>query len=740
MTSNHSFFKLVREAMRRNIWAAALSLIGFFFCLPLPAVMLIQNRITSARAAGTSRSEQMKFAANDLHTLLGMDNMAVKAGICIMAVLCGIALFSYLHSRQRVDFYHSVPLGRSTLFWINYTTGLLTVLPAFYIMYALAALIGAVMGVPTDAPDSIHASEIVSTLLMHTLFFLLLYTLSALAAILTGNTILAVLLDAWILLSLPAVGLIGQTLGQQYLNHWSSSGPLEWMCAHTSPIIQYLSMGSDYARYLGTNRYDTFNSAMPTLVAVLILTLLFLGISRTLFLHRKSERSGTALAFEGLKLPIKCYMVLMIAFVFGIVFQGIGGDGWIWFGLLAGIALGHILIEILYHFDLRAAFAHWKTMIVLAVAAALILLGVQHDVIGYDKWVPDENKVASAGFITGLSYSENGYGLWDVSPNNSSKSDSMLTDPENIAAIRKLAEIGISSENEDGVVTGPENEWSYLDVYYRMTNGRLRSRSYSVPNNSAVWALLDSIRFSEEYRNKIDPLFTINLDDIQPGEWFVVYTGSDSRDALPSKTVRGGDQVRALLEAMREDASSLTPETRKTTVPVLRIEIQPPEPQDDDERTYQTIYGYNATAILPVYPSYTRTLALLASEGVQPQALTTDALTQISVVWENSETSDAPRTETEPAAADMDIASASGGSNSAVIRDPAVMQQFLQNAVPDSLASVSDRSIKLCDHKFSDSAVFFVSATLSNGNVIDLFYPEDQFPLELCQTYQSANN
>ena len=370
MTSNRSFFKLVREAMRRNIWAAALSLIGFFFCLPLPAVMLIQNRITSARTAGTSQSEQMQFAANDLHTLLGMDNMAVKAGICIMAVLCGIALFSYLHSRQRVDFYHSVPLGRSTLFWINYTTGLLTVLPAFYIMYALAALIGAVMGVPVDTPDSIHASEIVSTLLMHTLFFLLLYTLSALAAILTGNTILAVLLDAWILLSLPAVGLIGQTLGQQYLNHWSSSGPLEWMCAHTSPIIQYLSMGSDYARYLGTNRYDTFSSAMPTLVAVLILTLLFLGISRALFLHRKSERSGTALAFEGLKLPIKCYMVLMIAFVFGIVFQGTGGDGWIWFGLLAGTALGHILIEILYHFDLRAAFAHWKTMIVLAVAAA----------------------------------------------------------------------------------------------------------------------------------------------------------------------------------------------------------------------------------------------------------------------------------------------------------------------------------------------------------------------------------
>ena len=39
MTSNRFSFKLVRETMRRNIWAVALSLVGFFFCLPLPAAM-----------------------------------------------------------------------------------------------------------------------------------------------------------------------------------------------------------------------------------------------------------------------------------------------------------------------------------------------------------------------------------------------------------------------------------------------------------------------------------------------------------------------------------------------------------------------------------------------------------------------------------------------------------------------------------------------------------------------------
>lgn len=146
MTSNRFSFKLVRETMRRNIWAVALSLVGFFFCLPLPAAMLIQNRIANADDPGTSRAEQLGFAANDIRMLLGADNIFAKLGICIMAVLCGVALFSYLHSRQKVDFYHSIPLKRGALFLNNYISGILMVLPALLVMYALTAVISAVMG------------------------------------------------------------------------------------------------------------------------------------------------------------------------------------------------------------------------------------------------------------------------------------------------------------------------------------------------------------------------------------------------------------------------------------------------------------------------------------------------------------------------------------------------------------------------------------------------------------------
>ena len=45
MTSNRSFFNvgLLRQTLRRNLWATVLSFVGFFFCLPLPMAIIVQN-------------------------------------------------------------------------------------------------------------------------------------------------------------------------------------------------------------------------------------------------------------------------------------------------------------------------------------------------------------------------------------------------------------------------------------------------------------------------------------------------------------------------------------------------------------------------------------------------------------------------------------------------------------------------------------------------------------------------
>ena len=334
MTSNRSSFKMLRETMRRNIWATALSLVGFFFCMPLPAAMMIQNNL-SAQNADCSREEVIKYAARDLHMLLSAENPMVKIGICIMAVLCGIALFSYLHSRQKVDFYHSIPMKRGQLFLNNYMAGIVMVLPSYLLMYALTAAIGAALGVH----NAIGGAEAVFSIAANSLFFLLIYTISVLATVLTGNTILAVLLDGWMLFSLPAAALIASGLGELFFDHWNGSGLINWILLNMSPVFLYFAVGSDDFNFLGMVSYEKAAQAFPMLLIVLLVTLALAALSYVLFGCRKSERAGTAIAFEGLKLPLKCYMVLVISLGFGLIFQALGGNFWIWFGLLAGTAL-----------------------------------------------------------------------------------------------------------------------------------------------------------------------------------------------------------------------------------------------------------------------------------------------------------------------------------------------------------------------------------------------------------------
>ena len=713
MTSNRSSFKMLRETMRRNIWATALSLVGFFFCMPLPAAMMIQNNL-SAQNADCSREEVIKYAARDLHMLLSAENPMVKIGICIMAVLCGIALFSYLHSRQKVDFYHSIPMKRGQLFLNNYMAGIVMVLPSYLLMYALAAAIGAALGVH----NAIGGAEAVFSIAANSLFFLLIYTISVLATVLTGNTILAVLLDGWMLFSLPAAALIASGLGELFFDHWNGSGLINWILLNMSPVFLYFAVGSDDFNFLGMVSYEKAAQAFPMLLIVLLVTLALAALSYVLFGCRKSERAGTAIAFEGLKLPLKCYMVLVISLGFGLIFQALGGNFWIWFGLLAGTALGHILIEMIYHFDFRAAFAHWKTMIVLAVAAVMIILGAKNDVLGYDTWLPNPEKVEAACFRTGFGNDNIGQqsGLWYFM----NEKENGVSDPKSIEAIRKLAEIGIESTPPDGAAySGEENNiWTYFYVDFYMENGLTQSRSYEIPENDETWALIDSIRFTEEYQTKVNPLFNINLDE-EGVSWRLAMRTNAETSEDSGKKITDAEKVRKILETLREETLTLTPDVAKATVPVLRMDI--------DSRYFDGNYAGGAEYV-PVYPTFTRTLALLAAEGVAPHALTVDDLSYITI-WYDGEAYSA-------AAYDQVMTQQVGGESFSVnITNKAEMQKLLQGAMLEPVAESCDIAFRVEGGEYH---TYTIIVSFLDGNSAALYYPEGQFPEELCRAYLSG--
>lgn len=726
MMSNRSFFNahLLRETMRRNVWAVALSFVGFFFCLPLPVAMTIQKAMSNTNADPQELVRIQEQAVDAVRRLLGMDNYYVTFGMIIMGVLCGIALFSYLHSRQRVDFYHALPVKRSTLFVNNYAAGLLTVLPAFVIMYALAALIAVAMGMP----EAFSAGQGLMALAVHGLFFLLIYTVSLLAAILTGNTILAVLLDGWLMFSLAGVAAIVASMEQMFLKTWVGNNFLERM-VNTSPIILYFETTSSNSRY-----YTAKNLAAlltPTLLGVLAATVVVAAFSFMLFNRRKSENAGVAVAFEWLKTPLKCYMVLVIALAFGTVMSGIGGEFWVWFGLIAGTVLGHVIVEMIYHIDVRAAFANAKTMIVLGVVAIAVVAGIKMDVLGHDTWLPREDQVQAVGFSTWGSrekFAPGGEnGLWNM---NSAE----LTDAASITAVRALAQAGVSGvksgEAYREAYENPEQDWgqSYDDVhvYYQLKSGRTAARRYRIKRTDEIWATLDRIRFAEGYIREVSPLFDAVVDENMDSIVLYVRTQADPSERVGAE-LRAPAQTREIIETLREESLTLTREVATTTAPVLRIDMRYPV-------TDQSRYSYDQNIeYIPVYSTYTRTLALLEQYGgVTPRPLTVDDLKSITI-YDNRGDAQEKYREDIYIHAGKPYATTEGARQSkppAVITDRAEMEALLKNALIDPVARSCDAGMVL-----TGSENYSVHATYQNNQEVQLYYLADSFPEALCASY-----
>ena len=151
MTSKSFSFKgLLGDSLRRNLWGFVLGGVGFFFSLLLPVLMTMQHALEM-------RAEQLQHfpdlvdqdwqaALTSVSLLLGGGNPFVKMMFIVMAIVCGIAMFAYLHARQKVDFYHSLPISRTQLFVNNYLTGVFFTVSTYAVMLAVALACTFAMG------------------------------------------------------------------------------------------------------------------------------------------------------------------------------------------------------------------------------------------------------------------------------------------------------------------------------------------------------------------------------------------------------------------------------------------------------------------------------------------------------------------------------------------------------------------------------------------------------------------
>lgn len=735
MTSRNSFSKLVRQNLTRRLWAVTLAILGCLTSLTLPVVYGIQTYYSDLQLmqqgnyyGSKTAQELLQQWSGTVAQMLGFMNPFIKLILFVLAILCGVSMFRYLHDRRQVDFYHALPISRGRLFAVQYVTGIVAVLPVYLLITLLTIASAAGLGFG----QSLSAGAVLGGLIGNTLFFLLNYTIAVLCTVMTGNTIITVLLGLWAEFGVVLVGIICYAMMSMSFSTFAETPELvKSMVLYGSPLIAWLIAGTDgfmvpvISWFVST---DIGPVSAKLLIGALIAFLLLLALTTVLFIRRRSERAGIAVAFKPIQEPMKYFMSavggLCVALLLYMIMHGI----WFWFGLIVGTALVHMLVEIIYDFDFKSLFHHWKRMIILLVVLVAATAAVRSDMFGYDTYLPKRDEIAAAGI-----WADSGSRNVQLTSRNAVAG---LTTPENIDAVYALATLGVG-EKPDNI---EDIAQCSVTVRFQLKNGRMIVRQYWGIPYDAAQPYLNSLRSDREFIETYALLQRLRMPEsaAEGSATIQVRTFATAYGGEADAKMRNLDEVRALI-AQLQTAQIENREAHLTEIPVLRVDL---ETNWNDSRMYREEAVYSYLSDIPVYPSDTDVIASIAEiTGVTPKQPAVEDITELNVVVGTREAYQAAQEQqdryyngeyTVVESADdtaLDPYDAYVAAHTTQISDPAEIAKWLQNAVPDTARDLAGEDVPF-ETEFDGLAVT-IEALLYNGNSYSLFYPEGQAPMDL---------
>ena len=670
MTSRSLFFKYMKENTKQRIWSLALALLLCFFVFPVTTALNIsttfrpENLNSSGLPAELALAQAQQDFTRDMLRMYSMKGGALAFMLTMAAVVLAASGFAYLHSKKKTDFYHSLPIRREMLYAVTCLNGFLYMAVAYIGFLTIAAVMIRAKGVPFDWGNLYLAS------VEHLCFFALVYMTAIMAMLLTGNLVVG-LLGTGVLFSWGPV--ICMTISAYFSEYFTTfSGDDSFLLAlierTSSPVAWYVKacMSSQPGRM--------------ALGALIVAAVLFV-LGMLLYRRRPSEAAGHAMAFPITEPIIRFLIVVPSSLLLGAMFHSMMyEDGWTVFGLVCGLLLVSCIIEIIYHFDFRSLFAHKRQLLVSAVFVGVVFVIFRFDLFGYDRYLPATEKLASGGIYCDLldpeatsqyhstvEYTEGWYGVtFDAMPSSTLADEMQISDNQGLELLHTIAAQGVhdAAEARDRFLRGHGRSYELEDgdeafhnvtIAWHLRNGRTVYRSYRV-NVSGVRTALEAVYDLDAYKTAMYPVLSLTADDVaginykeedecshvklSRADGKAALTAGDSmglgKEAGSSVTDAAGDDIgpggsadsmkAALLAAYQEELKALTSETRAQEMPIAEIQFKTNENQAliqklRDEGGNYTLF--NHYYYYPIYPSFTKTIALLQACGIEVGGMVT---------------------------------------------------------------------------------------------------------------------
>ena len=320
------------------------------------------------------------------------------AFVPLFSIFTAVAVFGYLHKPKAAGFVSSLPISRLGLYITNWLSGLT-------IMLVPTLLIGALYGTLLIGMPVIQGHFFIwlgMMLFAHLIFF----SIAVFATFLTGKVLMQVFLYGlmnFILLILYSIGtFVISRLVFGYAGGFDSAP--DTIIMFLTPPVAIVSMIGTFSN---SGMPDDLISILPWIIYPLLTTgLFFFGYK--LYKRRRIELAGDVIIHKTLQVVFKYLMGLLLGAMLGFSLTEIINAGSRFSMLdyiicftasIAGFgALGCLFAEMLIRKKLRVWKTAYKGMLIFAGAVIAIVLFIRFDLTGYERLVPNPNRVVAVSF------------------------------------------------------------------------------------------------------------------------------------------------------------------------------------------------------------------------------------------------------------------------------------------------------------------------------------------------------
>ena len=394
MQSKTSFFN--RTLFRKNLsrywplWGFA-SFVGFL----APAALLV-------RVIQSGETSVAPLRVREIYYYLVAD--AVPIVSIAYAILCAMAVWSYLYHPRSVSMMHSLPIRREGLFLTNLLSGL----AMMAIPYLVAGGLGTLLFACCGGFDAWGTLVTVLAVIAQSVTF---FGLATFCAFLTGNIFALPVLYFLLNFLAPLGDWLCNLFARGFLFGFTAdySGTVDFLCPMVY-LTQRLYVNSEYETVRDSaleyqNRLTSVTLENAWLIAAYAAAgLVFLALAYLLYRRRESERAGDVVAVRVFRPVFRFGVAALSALLGGRLLYALlwesfqAGDTFtpvpLAICLIVAGLIGYYAASMLLAKSLRVFRGSAVGALCLVAACAAFCAGMRYDLFGIERRIPDQNEIA----------------------------------------------------------------------------------------------------------------------------------------------------------------------------------------------------------------------------------------------------------------------------------------------------------------------------------------------------------